>query len=38
MINYDEVEKLAVELKPKMIIAGASAYENNRFQKVQRNC
>ena len=25
-IDYDEVEKLALELKPKMIIAGASAY------------
>ncbi len=26
MIDYDEVERLAVESKPKMIIAGASAY------------
>ena len=26
MIDYDEVEKLAVENKPKMILAGASAY------------
>ena len=26
MINYDEVERLAVENKPKMILAGASAY------------
>ena len=26
LINYDEVEKLANENKPKMIIAGASAY------------
>ena len=25
-INYDELEKLAVENKPKMIVAGASAY------------
>ena len=25
-INYDEVERLAVECKPKMILAGASAY------------
>jgi len=25
-INYDEVERLALELKPKMIVAGASAY------------
>ena len=26
MIDYDEVERLAVEHKPKMILAGASAY------------
>ena len=26
VINYDEVEKKALEFKPKMIIAGASAY------------
>ena len=26
LINYDEVEKLAIEHKPKLIIAGASAY------------
>lgn len=26
MIDYDEVEKIALELKPKMIVAGASAY------------
>ncbi len=26
MIDYDELEKLAVECQPKMIIAGASAY------------
>ena len=26
MIDYDEVEKLAVENKPRMILAGASAY------------
>ena len=26
LINYDEVEALALEHKPKMIIAGASAY------------
>jgi glycine hydroxymethyltransferase len=26
MLDYDEVEKLAVEHKPKLIIAGASAY------------
>lgn len=26
MIDYDEVEKIALEVKPKMIVAGASAY------------
>ena len=26
LINYDEVEKLALEHQPKLIIAGASAY------------
>ncbi len=26
LIDYDEVEKIAIEKKPKMIIAGASAY------------
>lgn len=26
MINYDEVEKIALRIKPKLIIAGASAY------------
>ncbi len=25
-INYDEIEKMALEIKPKMILAGASAY------------
>jgi len=25
-INYDDVERMALELKPKMIVAGASAY------------
>jgi len=25
-IDYDEIEKLAAEHKPKMIVAGASAY------------
>ena len=25
-IDYDEIEKLAVEHQPKMIVAGASAY------------
>ena len=26
MLNYDEIEKLALEYKPKLIIAGASSY------------
>ena len=26
MINYDEVRKIALEVKPKLIVAGASAY------------
>ena len=26
LINYDEVRKLALEHKPKLIVAGASAY------------
>jgi glycine hydroxymethyltransferase len=38
LIDYDEVEKLAREHKPKMIIAGASAYPRQidfaRFRKI----
>ncbi len=38
LINYDEVERLAREHKPKMIIAGASAYPRQidfeRFRKI----
>jgi len=38
MINYDEVERLAKETKPKMIIAGASAYPRiidfKRFREI----
>ena len=38
MINYDAIENLAVELKPKMIIAGASAYSRTidfkRFREI----
>ena len=38
MINYDEVEKLALKEKPKMIIAGASAYSRTidfkRFREI----
>ena len=37
-IDYDEVEKLALEIKPKMIIAGASAYSRyidfKRFREI----
>ena len=38
MINYDDVEKLALKEKPKMIIAGASAYSRTidfkRFREI----
>ena len=38
LIDYDEVEKLAIECKPKMIIAGASAYPRiidfKRFREI----
>lgn len=38
LLNYDEIEKLALEIKPKMIIAGASAYSREidfaRFRKI----
>ena len=38
MLNYDEIEKLAQETKPKMIIAGASAYSRfidfKRFREI----
>lgn len=37
-IDYDEIEKLALEIKPKMIIAGASAYSRKidfkRFREI----
>ena len=36
LIDYDEVEKLALEHKPRMIIAGGSAYPRNiDFKKLQ---
>lgn len=39
-INYDEVERLAMEHKPKMIIAGASAYSRTidfaRFSEIAK--
>lgn len=38
LIDYDEVEKMAIECKPKMIIAGASAYPRiidfKRFREI----
>ena len=38
IIDYDEVEKIALEVKPKMIIAGASAYARTldfkRFREI----
>ena len=38
MIDYDEVEKIALEVKPKLIIAGASAYSRiidyQRFRQI----
>ncbi|MCQ2478809.1 MAG: serine hydroxymethyltransferase, partial [Clostridia bacterium] len=38
LIDYDEVEKIATECKPKMIIAGASAYSRTidfkRFREI----
>ena len=37
-IDYDEVEKIAIECKPKLIVAGASAYARaidfKRFRKI----
>ncbi|MDD3374385.1 MAG: serine hydroxymethyltransferase [Candidatus Omnitrophica bacterium] len=39
MINYDEILKLAKETKPKMIIAGASAYSRTiDFKKFREIC
>ena len=41
-IDYDEVEKLAIEHKPKLILAGASAYPRlldfERFAAIARKC
>lgn len=38
MIDYNELEKLALEIKPKMIVAGASAYarfiDYKRFREI----
>ena len=39
MINYDEIRKLAKEAKPKMIVAGASAYSRTiDFKKFREIC
>ena len=42
MIDYDELEKLALTEKPKMIIAGASAYSRTidfkRFREIADKC
>ena len=41
-IDYDKVEELAMECKPKMIIAGASAYARTidfkRFREIADTC
>ena len=41
-IDYDKVEKIAMECKPKMIIAGASAYARTidfpRFREIADKC
>jgi glycine hydroxymethyltransferase len=40
MINYDEVEKIAKEVRPKLIVAGASAYarfiDYERFAQIAK--
>ncbi len=36
MINYDKMEKLALEVRPKLIIAGASAYSRDWDYKRMR--
>ena len=42
MINYDELEKVAIKEKPKMIIAGASAYSRiidfKKFKEIADKC
>src|SRR5574344_345753 len=39
-LDYDDIEKIAMEIKPKMIIAGASAYSRfidfKRFSKIKK--
>ena len=42
LINYDKVEKTALECKPKLIVAGASAYPRaidfERFGQIAKKC
>ena len=39
VINYDEMEKIALECKPKMIVAGASAYPRViDFKRIREIC
>lgn len=42
MIDYDQVEKTAIEIKPKMIVCGASAYPRiidfERFSYIAHKC
>lgn len=42
MIDYQELEKLALELKPKLIVAGASAYPRiidfKKFREIADKC
>ncbi len=39
VIDYDEMEKIAVECKPKMLVAGASAYQRViDFKRIRQIC
>lgn len=42
LLDYDEIERLAYEHKPKVIVAGASAYSRTidfeRFAAIAKNC
>ena len=42
LIDYDEIEKLAIENKPKLIVAGASAYPRvidfERLSEIAKKC
>ena len=37
LINYDEVRKLAIEHKPKLIVAGHLLIHDKLILKIQRN-